>query len=344
MTRQKRQNKSFSRVLCWIGGHSDTVGKIPERKRAPRTHVILIDGTLSSLSAGRETHVGWLYKQLGNSTIKTSVHYIPGLQWGNWTTSWRVLVGRGLSAQIQEAYGVLATRYRPGDQIFLFGYSRGAFAVRSLSGIIDRVGLLRSEFATSRYFGRIWRRYRGNRPSAEFKRLHCHQEVKINMMGIYDTVSAMSVNLPWFAQILPDNYSFHNHRISDCVLAGYHALALDETRVAYAPERWEADENGAPHEMEQVWFSGTHGDIGGHLLGHEPARPLSNIPLIWMMEHAERHGLHLPKNWRDHLGVDPKAPSVGTTRGWGRFIWVRAKRQVKLSSFEWIHPSVSDRN
>ena len=54
------------------------------------------------------------------------------------------------------------------------------------------------------------------------------------MMGIYDTVSALSVKLPWFAQILTDNYSFHNHRISDCVLAGYHALALDETRVAYA--------------------------------------------------------------------------------------------------------------
>ncbi|ERL97200.1 hypothetical protein HIMB11_02244 [Rhodobacteraceae bacterium HIMB11] len=86
--------------------------------------------------------------------MTTSVHYIPGLQWGNWRTSWRVLVGRGLSAQIQEAYGVLAARYRPGDRIYMFGYSRGAFAVRSLSGIIDRVGLLRSEFATTRYVDR----------------------------------------------------------------------------------------------------------------------------------------------------------------------------------------------
>ena len=68
--------------------------------------------------------------------MTTSVYYIPGLQWGNWRTSWRVLVRRGLSAQIQEAYGVLAARYRPGDRIYMFGYSRGAFAVRSLSGII----------------------------------------------------------------------------------------------------------------------------------------------------------------------------------------------------------------
>ena len=276
--------------------------------------------------------------------MTTSVHYIPGLQWGNWRTSWRVLVWRGLSAQIQEAYGVLAAHYRPGDRIYMFVYSRGAFAVRSLSGIIARVGLLRSEFATTRYVDRVWRWYRGSRRSEDFKSRYCNGDVKINMMGIYDTVSALSVNLPWFAQILPDNYSFHNHRKSDCVLAGYHALALDETRAAYAPERSEADETGAPHKMEQVWFSGSHADVGGHLLGHEATRPLSNIPLIWMMEHTERHGLRLPEGWREGLHINAKAPSVGMSRGVRRFIWVRAKPQVKLSSFEWIYPSVSDRN
>ena len=119
---------------------------------------------------------------------------------------------------------------------------------------------------------------------------------------------------------------------------------MDETRAAYAPERWEADETGAPHEMEQVWFSGSHADVGGHLLGHEAARSLSNIPLIWMMEHAERHGLRLPEAWRKGLHINAKAPSLGMSRGWGRLIWVPAKRHVKLSSFEWIHPSVSDRN
>ena len=344
MTRQRPPSNALSRVLRWAAGHTDTAKERPTRHRAHRTHIILIDGTLSTLKERRETHVGWLYKQLGQSTISTSVHYIPGLQWGNWRTSWRVLVGRGLSAQIQEAYGVLAARYRPGDRIYKFGYSRGAFAVRSLSGIIDRVGLLRSEFATTRYVDRVWRRYRGSRRSEDFRSRYCHGDVKINMTGIYDTVSALSVNLPWFAQILPDNYSFHNHRISDCVLAGYHALALDETRAAYAPERWEADETGAPHEMEQVWFSGSHADVRGHLLGQETARPSANIPLIWMMEHAERHDLRLPETWREGLHINAKASSVGMSRGFGRFIWVRAKRQVKLSSFEWIHPSVSDRN
>ena len=81
-------------------------------------------------------------------------------------------------------------------------------------------------------------------------------------------------------------------------MASYHALALDETRAAYAPERLEADETGAPHEMEQVWFSGSHADIGGYFLGHKTARTVSNVPLIWMMEHAERHGLLLPQIMR----------------------------------------------
>ena len=62
------------------------------------------------------------------------------------------------------------------------------------------------------------------------------------------------------------------------------------------------------------------------------------------MEHAERHGLRLPEGWRDGLHINAKAPSVGMSRGFGRFIWVRAKLQVKLSGFEWIHPTVSDRN
>ena len=215
MTRQRPPSNALSRVLRWAAGHTDTAKERPTCRRAPRTHIILIDGTLSTLKDGGETPIGWLYKQLGQSTMTNSVHHIPGLQWGNQRTSWRLLVGRGLSAQIQEAYIVLAARYGPGDRIYMFGYSRGAFAVRSLSVIIDCVGLLRSGFSTTLYVDRVWRRYRGSRRSEDVKSRYCHGDVKINMMEIYDTVSALSVNLPWVAQILSDNYSFHNHRMSD---------------------------------------------------------------------------------------------------------------------------------
>ena len=72
--------------------------------------------------------------------------------------------------------------------------------------------------------------------------------------------------------------------------------------------------------MEQVWFSGYDADVGGHLLGDESARPLSNIPLIWMMKHSEPHGPRLPEAWREGLHINAKAPSVGMSLGLGRFI------------------------
>ena len=78
--------------------------------------------------------------------------------------------------------------------------------------------------------------------------------------------------------------------------------------------------------------------IGGIFWGHEIARPWSNIPMIWMMEHAERHGLRLPEALRNGLHINANAQNVGTSRGLGRLIRLLAKRQVKLSSFNgFIH-------
>ena len=79
MTRQRPLSNALSCVLRWAAGQTDTAKETPTRHRASRMHIILIDGTLSTLQEGRETHVGWLYKQLGQSTMITSVHHIPGL-------------------------------------------------------------------------------------------------------------------------------------------------------------------------------------------------------------------------------------------------------------------------
>ena len=98
MTRQRPPSDALSRVLRWAAGQTDTAKERSTRHCASRTHIILIDGTLSTLKEGRETYIGWLHKQLGQITIFSSVHYNPGLQCGNWRTSWRVLVGRALRA------------------------------------------------------------------------------------------------------------------------------------------------------------------------------------------------------------------------------------------------------
>ena len=88
-----------------------------------------------------------------------SLYYEPGMQWEGWAQALDVMQGRGINRQIRRAYGFLASHYRPGDRIFLFGYSRGAYAVRSLAGVIDRVGLLRHDQATERKVQLAYRHY-----------------------------------------------------------------------------------------------------------------------------------------------------------------------------------------
>ena len=103
-----------------------------------------------------------------------------------------VIQGRGLNRQIRRAYGFLASRYRPGDRIFLFGYSRGAYAVRSLAGVIDRIGLVRQD-ATERNVTLAYRHYR-RRPTAPAPAPSCCRSAMrtlVEMVGVWDTVKAL---------------------------------------------------------------------------------------------------------------------------------------------------------
>ena len=118
-----------------------------------------------------------------------------------------------------------------------------------------------------------------------------------------------------------------------------HALALNETRQAYEPVMWRTND-GWSGNVEQVWFRGTHGDVGGQIAGQEAVRPLSNIPLVWMLERAEACGLTLPPNWRARFPMDVTAPSIGNWRGWGKLFLLRRKRVVGTDPSERLHDSV----
>ena len=94
--------------------------------------------------------------------------------------------------------------------------------------------------------------------------------------------------------------------------------------------------------MEQVWFRGAHADIGGQLGNFTQARPLSNIPLVWMLEKAEASGLALPDNWHDRFPCDVHAPMVGTWQRWGKVFLLRRKRVVGADRSESLHPTVPE--
>jgi uncharacterized protein (DUF2235 family) len=338
--------RAFERISHWLGArrvraHSPEPGP----RRGQVDHVVILDGTMSKLDPGMETNAGLTYRLLFESgpSSRLSLFYESGIQWDSWRRSSDVIRGRGINRQIRRAYGFLATRYRPGDRIFLFGYSRGAFAVRSLAGIIDQVGLLRREHATERNVLQAYRHYQARVPhdaARTFSRLYCHPSIEIEMVGVWDTVKALGLRLPLLWRLSEQEHDFHNHHLGPAIRRGYHALALHETRVAFAPVLWTCPPDWQGN-VEQVWFRGAHGDVGGQLGGFAPARPLANIPLVWMLERAQVCGLPLPENWRDRFPCDPYAPMLGTMRGLGKLFVLRAGRKVGSDRSEAIHPSAA---
>ncbi|MEM8553533.1 MAG: DUF2235 domain-containing protein [Pseudomonadota bacterium] len=317
---------------------------LPKRtKRGPQDLVVILDGTLSTLDPDHLTNAGQIYKLLAElpTRQRPTLYYEAGMQWDRFQDVWQVMAGVGINRQIQRAYGWLASRYRPGDRIFLLGYSRGAFAVRSLAGVIDRLGLLKGRAATERNIRDLYRHYReGPRSSAaqRFARRFCYPSTPIEMVGVFDTVKALGLRLPFLHRFTEAKHAFHSPELSHNVRHGYHALALNESRATFKPVLWE-EPDGWQGRVEQVWFRGTHGDVGGQLAGQLAARPLANIPLVWMLDNLTRHKVALPEDWRLRFPCDSKAPTSGNWTGWGKVFLIRNRRAVGAAASEHLHPT-----
>ncbi len=298
---------------------------------------------MSSLRHGNETNIGLTYRLLSElgPNANMTLYYEPGIQWRGVKRAVEVLAGIGINRQIKRAYLFLARNYHPGDKIMLMGYSRGAFAVRSLAGLIDKLGLLRPAQISVETLDRMYCHYQEapDSPAARaFRNARCHVETPIELVGVYDTVRALGLRWPIVWRFAPEAQAFHSHALGPCIRHGRHALAMDETREVYAPVLWSVPD-GSPSDVVQMWFRGTHGDVGGQLGDWVAARPLSNIPLVWMLSEAERCGLPLPQHWRSRYLTDAHAPSVGTLRGWGVMFWNRRRRRFGSDPSERIHSS-----
>ncbi len=248
----------------------------------------------------------------------------------------------GSIARIRRAYVWLAEGYQPGDRIVLMGYSRGAYAVRSLAGLVDRMGLLRPDALTDRRVDTLYDLYRHapeSDPARALVQDHCHADVPISFIGVYDTVRALGIRYPLIWWLLPLPHPYHTHTLGEHVQTARQALALDETRIAYNPVLWNTDNVRNGQDVLQLWFQGSHGDIGGHLNGYLEARPRANISLNWMLAEAEAGaaGLTLPDGWQARFPADASAPSVGTFKGYGKLFWARRRRRVGRDPSEAVH-------
>jgi hypothetical protein len=143
-------------------------------------------------------------------------------------SAWSVLTGSGLDLQIQQVYGALASRYQPGDEIFLVGYSRGAFAGRSLAVLIDRAGMLRRDQATQRHPSMAYRNYwDGSVDLRAFAKNIATWMFQLRRSRFGTRSKRLGSACRGSDGFLKGKYQFHNHQISACVGAWFQALALD---------------------------------------------------------------------------------------------------------------------
>ena len=327
-----------SRLGRWLSGRHGAPRRPPPH-RAPATHVVLIDGTMSTLAHGQETNIGLSYRLLRDlsESAPVTLYYEPGIQWRGWRLGAEVIAGRGLNGQIARAYLFLARNYRPGDCVMAMGYSRGALAVQALVGLIERQGLLRPAQITPETLERVQKLDRdapGSPAAHALKAALCHPSVPIGFLGAYDMVRAGAGHVRGFLRGGPTP--------GPSTRIARHALALDETRDAYAPVLWETHpDQVVTGSVEQMWFRGSHGDVGGQLGAYRRARPLANIPLVWMLSEAESAGLPLPVHWRHRFVTDAHAPGIGMNSGLGKLFWLRHRRPVGKDPSEQFHPSVA---
>lgn len=336
------------RIRDLLGFFRRTERSVQQHSREPVDHVVLLDGTMSSLDEGEETNVGLIYKLLNEAALENRVGilYEAGNQWEDWSKTLDIIEGRGINRQIRRVYGWLASRYRPGDRIFLIGFSRGAYAARSLAGVIGEVGLLTREHASERMIHEAYKQYKegaGEATSDAFRAAYCYDETPIEMIGVFDTVKSLGFRAPFVVRWAEVKHAFHNAELGGHVKRGFHALALDETREAFSPVLWQCPP-GHKGEVVQMWFRGTHGVVGGQLNGRHEARPLSNIPLTWMIEKLVECDLPMPSDWRARFPIDPDAKSIGNWRGWAKFFLARKKRAVGRDPSEEIHASAIGRS
>jgi len=298
--------------------------------------VVCCDGTWGAESNPSVTNIVKIAESVrlnttgtGGRPVEQRVFYVDGPG----THGYRIdkllggAFGAGLDASLSTMYWQLALNWEPGDEIFIFGFSRGAYIARSLSGLLNRIGLLTADAMIDGKFPDAMRIFRQRKAHpddpdpvewAQFRAQHCRSPVPVKFIGVLDTVGAMGVPL-----ITSWRYRFHDLRLSPTVHCARQALAIDDRRRIFSPCLWEVtDEAGVakqrPDRVKQVWFEGCHTDIGG---GTTDSR-LSDRTLRWMVREAQTQGLEFDEDRlaeliaRSASATGPVRPRSSMSLGW----------------------------
>lgn len=276
---------------------------------------LFLDGTWNTVSDN--TNV-WRMKSLCTVDANQVCYYSAGVGTIFGQRLMGGMFGYGLDEEVIQAYQWLIENYNHDDQIFIFGFSRGAFTARSLSGFISKCGLLKPGAPIS--LKQLYARYRKGSTVHTIRELKNIPDEKLSFedkwlkeysmpipiwfQGVWDTVGALGVPFGNFPTISRSKYAFLETDLRINNDHAYHALAIDEHRETFAPTLWtksvEKDADTYPprqlSQVEQRWFVGAHADVGG---GYENGL-LAQIPLKWLMQKAQLHGL----TFKDTVNID----------------------------------------
>ena len=333
--------------------------------------VILCDGTWNSPTLTIPTNVVRLRDATDQIEGKQVVRYLEGVGVNNFDSFFKHWLhklgggafGWGLGRNVRLAYQQLCLHYEPGDRIFIFGFSRGAYTARSLGGMIRKCGIVPKNRIKSAFtLNRAWRLYKRQGASLDEGPLWQQRKalspeiatseddlkarggagsiVDIHFMGIWDTVGAKGLPpslLGPVAKLWNRRYQFYDMRLSSMVRHAFHAIALDEQRVLFEPTPWEnldelnAKRSEADEPYQQLWFVGNHGIIGGS----NKARELVAYPQEWIIQKAADLGLVLKDDAEipDTAG-EPTAFAEDVTLQMGRLYAWRVGPQ-RASDYHW---------
>lgn len=296
----------------------------------PKNVIVCSDGTSNTKKTN--TNVRRFYDVLkkipGNSCfydpgVGSFVSDVPGKAFGT-----------GVGENIRDCYDFLVRKWEPGDRIFLFGFSRGAFTVRSLANFVDRVGLITPTKKKLRvrvrkgpgriarpaqpiYVRRAYDLYQLSRKQVFSRELEKSREelglreCNVHCIGVWDTVGAMG--LPKRSND-PRSHLEHRHHttaISPNVKLAFHALSLDDERQVFWPDRFRIEKRVPGQTVEEVWFAGMHSDVGG---GYEKEKRMSNVSLRWMASRMPRV-LGLRRDAFPAADADPLGPMHDSRTG-----------------------------
>jgi uncharacterized protein (DUF2235 family) len=306
--------------------------------------VICADGTWNDPEDENPTNVlrvARAIKPLASDGVKQVVFY----DWGVGSYYARVrggTQGLGIMKNIQDGYRFIVQNYNPGDEIFLFGFSRGAYTVRCLAGMLNNCGILKRENAAQIPDAFAFYKNSRARPSSSRaerwrgKRCRDADRGRVDFIGVWDTVGALGIPTRVLA-FMDEKDLFFDRDLGSNVKIARHAVAIDERRADFTPTLWGDKAAGS---VEQVWFAGVHADVGGGYKRSDDDKLLSDIPLAWMTAEAATAGLEFERHLYVKAKLDHRARQHKSHRSFWRALG-RERREIPPDAV--LHASVKRR-